>query len=111
MIIKLALIIFITTSINAFADTTLRCNANNKCDAYARNCNVDPYSFSVNIDPKKSIVTMGSRAIKADFSNPAVVEFDFLEYKYIINKFDYSALLFNNSGMRNGSCVAVNPAW
>lgn len=97
--------------ISVYADVTLRCQANTKCDAYLKNCTVEPYNLTVNIDPKKEIVTVGSTNIKADFSNPAVVDFNWLEYTVSINKNEYSATLFNKTGVRYGGCVAITPAW
>lgn len=101
------------TSLNSIAETVLSCNANNKCDAYLKNCNADPYAFTVLIDPKKKSVTLGRLPIKADFTNQTVVDFEYLEYKVSINRLDYSATLFNNDGqsVRYGFCNKTTPAW
>ncbi len=97
--------------ISVYANATLSCQADTKCDAYLRNCRNEAYNLTLNIDPKNRIVTVGATNITADFSNPAVVEFNWLEYKVIINKYEYSAILFNKTGVRYGSCVTITPAW
>ena len=98
-------------SATAFADVTLKCEVNTRCDGYLKNCVTDPYSFSVNIDPKNSMVTMGARQIKADFSNPAEVTFVFTKYTFSIDKYEYSVHLTAENEVRYGWCVKAEPAW
>ncbi len=105
------ILMFFLIPIGVYAEVTLRCQANTKCDAYLNNCINDPYKLTVNVDPKKNIVIVGTTNIKADFSNPSVVDFNWLEYTVSINKHEYSATLFNKTGVRYGSCVAITPAW
>lgn len=101
----------IVVSTTAIADVTLKCEANTRCDGYLKNCTVDPYSFSVNIDPKNGRVTVGSKQIKADFSNAAEVSFAFTDYQVHINKFEYSVVLIRDNEVRHGWCAKVEPAW
>jgi hypothetical protein len=103
-----SLIFWLATS--ASADTTLRCEAHRLCDAYAKNCVTDPYTIAVNVDPKAKIVAIG-KPIKADFSNPAEVTFEYLQHKITINKFDYSIIAYNQNEVRMGLCSKIEPAW
>jgi hypothetical protein len=103
--------LFVVFPVFAYADVTLRCNPNNKCDAYNKNCSHDPYTITINISPTRKIVTVGSTQIKADFSNPATVDFEFLGQTISINKYEYSILLFSATGVRYGYCTTVKPAW
>ena len=98
-------------SATAAADVTLKCEANTRCDAYVKNCVKDPYSFTVNVDPQNGWVTMGSRKIKADFSNPAEVVYIFTKYTFYINRYEYSTHLTTDNEVRYGWCSKVEPAW
>lgn len=95
----------------AVADVTLKCEANKRCDGYLMNCINEPYSFSVNIDSKRGVVTMGSRQIKADFSNSAEVVFAFTNYSFHINRYEYTAILTAENEVRHGLCTKIEPAW
>jgi hypothetical protein len=95
----------------AFGDVTLKCDAEQRCDGYLKNCVVDPYSLTVHIEPEKGLVTVGSRQIKADFSNPAEVAFPFTKYKVLINRYEHSAHFVSQEEVRIGWCKKVEPAW
>jgi hypothetical protein len=95
----------------AVADVTLQCDVGTHCDGYLQNCITDPYSFAVNVDPKNGTVTVGSSQIKADFSNPAEVVFTYQKYKYVLNRYEYSAILVTKDDVRHGWCKKIDPAW
>ena len=104
-------LLFLGASTAAQADVTLKCETNQRCDSYLNNCVNDPYSFSVNVDPKREVVTIGSKQIKADFSNPAEVTFVFTNFTYYINRYEYSAVLTTEKEVRHGFCSKIEPAW
>jgi hypothetical protein len=37
----------------AFSAVTLKCDAEERCDGYIKNCVADPYSLTVHIEPEK----------------------------------------------------------
>lgn len=92
------------------ADTTLSCKAGKKCDAYFENCESSDFTFTVNIEPKNRTVSIGN-VIPADFSNPAEVRFNYLRYKVRINRYEYSAILFNEKETITTWCNKIEAAW
>lgn len=99
------------TSGVAIADVTLKCDVEKRCDGYLKNCVSDPYGLTVHIEPEKGLVTVGSRRIKADFSNPTEVSFPFTKYTVRINRYEYSAEFVSKEEVRIGWCTRVEPAW
>jgi hypothetical protein len=93
------------------AEVTLKCSSKDRCDGRIENCVNDPLTFVVNINPSKKLVSLGSSALKADFSNPAKVSFPYLGYTVDINKHESSVVLYNQNEVRTGSCLKVDPAW
>lgn len=107
---KLILILFLLVQSYANAGTTLACASGKKCDAYFENCVPSDFSFSVFIEPKNKTVSISS-VTTADFTNPAEVRFNYLGYRVIINRYEYSATLFNDKEAMTLWCKKTNPAW
>lgn len=103
--------VFVMLAGPAFGAVTLKCDAAQRCDGYIKNCVADPYSLTVHVEPEKGVVTIGSRQIKADFSNPAEVSFPFTKYTVMINRYEYSAHFVSENEVRIGWCKKVEPAW
>lgn len=96
----------------AYADTTtLKCTATQLCDAYVENCTVSPYGFVVAINPNESSVVMGGKQISANFTDEGEVLFRHLGYTININKYEFSAILYNEKEVRIGSCKKTVSAW
>lgn len=95
----------------AVAGVTLKCDSYKKCDGYLENCVADLYSLTVHIEPKNELVIVGSKRIKADFSNAAEVSFPFTKYIVHINRYEYSAVFVSEDEVRVGWCTKVKPAW
>jgi hypothetical protein len=76
-----------------------------------KNCVAEPYSLTVHIEPEKGLVTVGSRQIEADFSNPAEVSFPFTKYTVHVNRYEYSATFVSKDEVRIAWCQKVEPAW
>ncbi|MDA8782225.1 hypothetical protein N9N16_03355 [Porticoccaceae bacterium] len=95
----------------AYADTTtLKCTITQLCDAYVENCTVSPYGFVVAINPNESSVVMGGKQISANFTDEEVL-FRHLGYTININKYEFSAILYNEKEVRIGSCKKTVTAW
>ena len=110
---RLFLCLILTSSFSfAYADTTtLKCTATRLCDANVENCTVSPYDFVVAINPNESSVVMGGKQISANFTDEGEVHFRHLGYRIHINKYEFSATLFNEKEVRLGSCKKAVPAW
>ena len=106
-----ASIAFLVAATQVCATTTLKCDADKRCDAYLKNCVQDSYAFTATVDPERQIVIMGSTSIKADFSNPVEVSFAFTKYTIRLNRFEYSATLTSEDEVRYGWCKKLAPAW
>jgi hypothetical protein len=105
-----ALVLF-AISAQAVADVTLECDLSNRCDGFVKNCVNEPYSFTVTVIPESKTVVVGSKTIVADFSNQAIVSFTWTGYMVHVNRYEYSAMLFNKDEVRSGSCRKIDPAW
>jgi hypothetical protein len=96
----------------AYLDTiALKCDTARLCDAYLENCTDSPYGFVVAINPNESSVVMGGKQISANFTDEGEVLFSHLGYTVSINKYEFSATLYNEKEVRIGSCKKIVPEW
>lgn len=109
--ILLATLFFATAAMGSEKAIVMACETNTRCDGYVANCTSATDSLTVAINPTKQSVSIGGRQIKADFTNPDEVSFPFLNNKVLINRNEYSIIIFNQSEVSFGSCKIVNPAW
>ena len=110
MLLIVGLLASTGASAAASTGTTLACKASKQCDGYLNNCVSSDFSFVVHIEPKSKTVAI-DKVIPADFTNPAEVSFRYLNYGVKINRYELSAVLFNENEVIETWCKKTDAGW
>lgn len=98
----LALLLISPVSFAHSVIAPLDCDVSRLCVGYLKNCTVSPCSFLVDINPDENNVVIEGKKIFANFSDEGKVRFSHLGYTVELDKYEFSAILYNEKQVRSG---------